>query len=108
MKKIIVKNVEISFTGIQDTDYWSLTDIARFKNPDDPNVVIANWVRRIETINFLKLWEVLNNKDFKPTEFEGFKSKPGENAFTLSPKKWIELTEAIGIKVKTLQIKEYL
>ena len=100
MKKIIVKNVEINLTGIQDDDYWSLTDIAKFKNPEDPNAVIANWMRRIDTISFLRLWEQLNNKNFKPTDFEGFRSKPGENAFTLSPKKWIELTRAIGIKVK--------
>lgn len=73
MKKIIVKNVEISFTGIQDNDYWSLTDIARFKNPDDPNAVIANWVRKIDTINFLKLWEVLNNKDLNPPISRGLK-----------------------------------
>ena len=101
MNKITVKNIDISITGISDDDFVSLTDLARFKNPEDPNAVIANWIRRVDTISFLRLWEQLNNQNFKPTDFDGFRSKPGENAFTLSPKKWIELTDAIGIKVKS-------
>ena len=101
MNKITVKNIEINVTGISDKDFISLTDLARFKNSEDPNSVIANWMRRVDTISFLKLWEQLNNTNFKPTDFEGFRSKPGENAFTLSPKKWIELTNGIGIKVKS-------
>lgn len=56
---------------------------------------------KIDSLQFLTIWERLNNENFKPTDFEGFKSKPGENAFTISPKKWIELTNAIGIKVKS-------
>ena len=63
--------------------------------------MIANWLRKIDSLQFLTIWERLNNENFKPTDFEGFKSKPGENAFTISPKKWIELTNAIGIKVKS-------
>ena len=101
MNKITVKNIYISITGISDDDFISLTDLARFKNSEDPNAVIANWMRRVDTISYLRLWEQLNNNNFKPTDFEGFRSKPGENAFTLSPKKWIELTNAIGIKVKS-------
>ena len=58
-------------------------------------------MRKVDTLEFLKLWEQINNTNFKPTDFEGFKSKPGENAFTISPKKWIELTNAIGIRVKS-------
>lgn len=100
MNKIVVKDVEINITGIKDDDYISLTDIARLKNNDDTNAVIANWLRRVDTLEFLKLWEILNNEKFKPTDFEGFKSKPGENAFSISPKRWIELTKAIGIVVK--------
>ena len=101
MNKITVKNIDISITGISDDDFISLTDLARFKNSENPNAVIANWMRRVDTISYLRLWEQLNNNNFKPTDFEGFRSKPGENAFTLSPKKWIELTNAIGIKVKS-------
>ena len=101
MKNIIVKNKIISITGIDDDDYVSLTDIARFKTDGETNPVIANWMRRVDTLEYLKLWEQINNVDFKPTDFEGFKSKPGENAFTISPKKWIELTNSIGIRVKS-------
>ena len=101
MNKITVKNIQINVTGIDDDDYISLTDIARFKNEQDPNAVIANWIRRVDSLQFLTIWERLNNEDFKPADFEGFKSKPGENAFTISPKKWIELTNAKGMKVKS-------
>ena len=101
MSKIIVKEQEITITQINDDDYISLTDIARIKNDEDTNMVIASWIRRVDTIEFLKLWEIINNENFKPTDFEGFKSKPGQNAFTISPKKWIELTNAIGLKVKS-------
>ena len=104
MDRIIVKNIDVNITGLTDDDFISLTDLARIKNPSDPNGVIANWLRRIDTINFLSLWESMNNEDFKPTDFEGFKAKPGENAFTLSSKKWIELTNANGLRVKSGKI----
>lgn len=99
--EIKIKDRAINLTGINDNDYVSLTDIARFKNVEEPNVVIASWLRRVDTIQYLTIWEKINNINFKPTDFEGFKSKPGENAFTLSPTKWKELTNAIGIKVKS-------
>lgn len=101
MNKLIVKGIEINVTGISDNDFVSLTDIARLKNQDDPNSVISNWIRRVDSLQFLTLWEQLNNEKFKPTDFEGFRSKPGENAFTISAKKWVELTNAVGIKVKS-------
>ena len=96
-----VSKKQTNIAGIEDNDYISLTDIARFKNEEDTHDVIANWLRTIDSLQFLTIWERLNNENFKPTDFEGFKSKPGENAFTISPKKWIELTNAIGIKVKS-------
>jgi hypothetical protein len=77
-------------------DFISLTDIARYKS-DEPNDVIKNWMRSKDTIEFLGLWELLNNPDFKPVEFDGFKKEAGYNAFTMSPKKWIENTNAIGL-----------
>ena len=101
MSTIIVKDKEITIVQINEDDYISLTDIAKIKNDEDTNMVIASWIRRVDTIEFLKLWELINNENFKPTDFEGFKSKPGQNAFTISPKKWIELTNAIGLKVKS-------
>ena len=78
MNKITVKNIEINVIGIGDDDYISLTDIARFKNEEDPNAVIANWLRRVDSLQFLTIWEKLNNEQFKPTDFEGFRSKPGD------------------------------
>lgn len=99
MKSIVVKDKVINITGITDEDYISLTDIAKIKNDEDTNMVIVSWLRRIDTLDFLRLWESINNENFKPTDFEGFKSKPGQNAFTISPKRWIDLTNAIGIKV---------
>lgn len=82
-------------------DYVSLTDIARYKNKEEPNVVVANWMRNYSTIEYLGIWERLNNPNFKPVEFEGFLKAAGSNAFTLSPKKWSEITNAIGLLVKS-------
>ena len=81
-------------------DYISLTDIARYKS-DEPFIVINNWLRSKDTIEFLGLWESMNNINFKPIEFDRFKNEAGSNAFTLSPQKWIEKTNAIGIVCKS-------
>ncbi len=90
--------------GIYTTDYEnefvSLTDIARYKS-DDPTAVIQNWMRNRDVIDFLGLWEGLHNPDFKPLEFEGFRNQAGANAFTMSPKKWIDATAAIGMVSKS-------
>ena len=101
MNKITVRNVDINITGISDGDFISLTDLAKLKNEEMPNDVIRHWLRRVDTLNYLHLWETLNNPNFKPADFGGFKSRPGENAFTISPQKWVQLTNAIGIKVKS-------
>jgi hypothetical protein len=79
-----------------ENDYISLTDIARYKS-DDPAATIQNWMRGRDVIEFLGLWEELSNPEFKPLEFEGFKVQAGANAFTMSPKKWVDSTNAIGI-----------
>jgi hypothetical protein len=100
MAKITVQNTQVTVILINDTDYISLTDIARYKS-DDPNAVIANWMRNRNTIEFLGIWETLYNPEFKPLEFEGFRKEAGLNAFTLSPKKWIESTAAIGLIAKS-------
>lgn len=77
-----------------------MTDLARYKS-DEPNAVIANWMRNRNTIEYLGIWEQLYNSGFKPIEFEGFRMQAGLNAFTLSPKKWIGATGAIGIVAKS-------
>ena len=85
-----------TFVGSED-DYISLTDIARYRNPEAPADVVKNWMRLRNTIEYLGLWEQLNNPNFKLVEFDQFKSESGANAFVLSPKKWIEETNAIGL-----------
>ena len=95
---IEAKGISIAVhSGFNQADYISITDIARYKS-DDPNAVLQNWLRNRETLEFLGLWEKLNNPGFKPLEFEGFRKEAGRNAFTMSPKKGVETTGAIGIK----------
>ncbi len=100
-KKIVVQNIEISIkTSANDNDYLCLTDIARVKNADEPKDVVKNWLRNISTVEFLGLWESINNPEFKGVEFDPLRKQAGRNAFTLSPEKWITLTHAIGITTK--------
>ena len=82
-------------------DYISLTDIARYKNVHEPKDVVKNWLRVRDTIEFLGLWETIHNPNFKGVEFDSFRKEAGTNAFTLSPQRWIENTNAIGILSKS-------
>ena len=82
-------------------DYISLTDIARYKNVHEPKDVVKNWLRVRDTIEFLGLWETIHNPSFKGVEFDSFRKEAGTNAFTLSPQRWIENTNAIGILSKS-------
>lgn len=100
MAKINVKHTDVTIIKIDEVDYISLTDIAKHKS-DEPNAVIGNWMRNRNTIEYLGIWETLYNQNFKPLEFEGFRNEAGLNAFTLSPQKWIERTNAIGIVSKS-------
>jgi hypothetical protein len=95
--KITVKGIDVRYNRINQNDYISLTDIAKFKNANAPKDVVKNWLRSKETIAFLGLWETLNNPDFKGVEFDSFRNEAGFNAFTLSPEQWVEKTNAIGI-----------
>jgi hypothetical protein len=100
-QKIVVKEMEISMFIRNEGDYISLTDIAKLKNKDMPADVVKNWMRTHSTIEFLGLWEKINNPSFKLVEFDGFKNESGSNSFVLSPQKWIETTRAIGIVSKS-------
>ncbi len=100
MAKINVKQTDVTILKVNEEDYISLTDIAKFKS-DEPTAVIANWMRNRNTIEYLGIWESLYNVHFKPLEFEGFKMEAGLNAFTLSPQKWIDSTNAKGIISKS-------
>ena len=96
-KKIKVLGTEISLAYEKKEDYISLTDIARYKNPEEPKDAVKNWLRNKNTIEFLGLWERINNVNFKGVEFGSFLSQAGSNSFVLSPQRWIEKTNAIGI-----------
>ena len=106
MTKIKKDTIEAKGISIQiytedfKNDYISLTDIAKYKNSEEPNVVVANWMRNYNTIEYLGIWEKLNNPNFNPLEFEGYLEQAGSNAFTLSPQKWSNSTNAIGLFVK--------
>ena len=94
---IEVKGSSVTVLSRRDDDYISLTDIAKHKEPDRSDHVIQNWMRNRNTIEFLGVWERLNNADFKPLEFEGIRNKAGLNSFVLTPKQWIDATHAIGL-----------
>lgn len=94
-------NVLKTDVEIKSGDYISLTDIARYKNPDEPKDVVKNWLRSKNTIEFLGLWERINNDSFKGVEFDSFLNNAGSNAFVLSPQRWVEKTSAIGIISKS-------
>jgi hypothetical protein len=100
---IKVQGVEITFFSQQNRadNYICLTDIARYKNPVEPKDVVKNWLRNRGTIEFLGLWETIHNPDFKGVEFDPLLFEAGSNAFTMSPSRWVELTNAIGIFTKT-------
>ena len=102
MKETIHANgVDIGiYTSDFQNEYILITDIARYKS-DEPKDVIKNWMRGKDTIQFLGLWEKLHNPNFKGVEFDAFRMQAGANAFTMSPKKWIESTNAIGIVSKS-------
>jgi KilA-N domain len=99
--KIKVLEKEIAVHTLRDVDYICITDIARYKNAERTDDLIRNWLRNRNTIEFLGIWEQLNNPRFKPVEFDGFKKQAGLNSFTLTPKQWIEKTNAIGIVSKS-------
>ena len=104
MKKdtIEAKGIAVQvYTEDFESEYISLTDIARYKNPHEPKDVVKNWLRSRDTIEFLGLWETLHNPKFKGVEFDSFRKEAGTNAFTLSPQRWIEKTNAIGIVSKS-------
>lgn len=97
---INANGLDIRISSINEDDYISLTDIAKYRS-DDPTAVIQNWLRNRNTLEFLGLWEQMNNTNFKPLEFEVFRNEAGLNSFVLSPKKWIKATNAIGMISKS-------
>lgn len=101
MAKISVLDTDITVVKQDQEDYISLTDIAKSKNPNDANEIIRNWLRNRNTIEFLGIWEKIYNPNFKTVKFDGFRKEAGLNSFTLSTKKWVESTGAIGLVSKS-------
>jgi len=97
---IKVKEVSVSTLKVNGSDYISITDIARQRNPVEPKDVVKNWMRLKNTLEYLGLWEQLNNPTFKGVEFDPLLKEAGSNAFTMSPTRWVETTGAIGIITK--------
>ena len=96
-EKIEVKGTAITILKSDANDYISLTDIARYKDESNMDTIIQNWLRNRNTIELLGFWEQMYNTDFNPLEFEGFRKQAGLNSFVMTPKKWIESTNAVGI-----------
>ena len=107
MKKDIIKteikvmNNKVSILRINDNDYISLTDLARYVNEEEPKIPIQTWMRNKNVVSFLGLWEKIHNVNFKGIEFTTFENEAGKNSFYLSPQKWIKETGAIGIISKS-------
>lgn len=92
-----IKNIEVAFQSFDEKDYISLTDIARHKDKDRSDYVIQNWLRNRNTIEFLGLWEKVNNPKFKSIEFDGLRQQSGLNSFSLTPQRWTNETDGIGL-----------
>lgn len=99
MDKIVVREKEISITGSGDEDYVSLTDIARIKNSKEPKDVIKNWLRNRATLEYVGLWEKINNTNFKGIEFDSLLLEAGTNSFTMSPTRFIREYNSKGFRV---------
>ena len=100
MAKIIVQNTTVKTLRHNDNDYICITDIARQKNPVEPKDVVKNWMRIKNTLEYLGIWEKLNNPNFKGVEFDPLLAEAGNNSFTMSPSRWVQITGAIGIVTK--------
>ena len=99
-KKINVQGVDIVLYEDNSSDFISLTDIARHKDSENTDTIVQNWMRNRNTIELLGFWEMIYNPDFKPLEFEGFRKQAGLNSFVMTPKRWIDSTNAKGIVSK--------
>lgn len=99
--QMVVKDQVINVIRIDDKEFISLTDLARYADEDDPRYPIQNWMRNKDVISYLGLWESIHNENFKGVEFDTFKNEAGSNKFKISPQKWIRETNAIGMISKS-------
>lgn len=99
--EIVVNDQKIGVLRINNKEYISLTDLARYADNEEPRLPIRDWMRNKEVISYLGLWESIHNENFKGGEFDTFKNEAGSNKFKMSPQKWIRETNAIGIISKS-------
>ncbi len=95
--EIIVKENKVGVMRIGNTNYISLTDLAKYQNSSDPSFTVKNWLRRVTNIDYVGLWEQIHNDNFNLVEFDQIKTEYGRNSFAMSPTQWIKRTNAIGI-----------
>ena len=95
--EIKVKETKVGILRVGNVNYISLTDLAKYQNSSDPSFTVKNWLRRINTIDYIGLWEEIHNQDFNLVEFDQIKTEYGKNSFAMSPTQWIKRTNAIGI-----------
>jgi len=98
---MIVKGKDVSMFTKEHIEYISLTDMAKSKDANRSDYIIQNWIRNRNSIEFIGLWEILHNSNFNSIEFDGFRNNAGLNSFSLTPQRWIEKTNAIGIISKS-------
>ncbi len=99
--KVVAMGIQVAVLKKNEGDYISLTDIARFKDSERSDYIVQNWMRNRSAVEFLGLWEKIHNPNFNSIEFDGVKNESGANSFSLTPKRWIEATNAIGIITKS-------
>ena len=95
--EIVVKENKVGILRVGNVNYISLTDLAKYQNSSDPSFTVKNWLRRVTTIDYVGLWEQINNVDFNLVEFDQIKTEYGKNSFAMSPTQWIKRTNAVGI-----------
>ncbi len=100
-REIEVLDTPVKVFRVEQNDFISLTDIARHRDQERGDYIIQNWLRNRNTIEFLGIWEQLNNPGFNSIEFDGIRHHAGLNSFSLTPKRWIKQTDAVGIVSKT-------
>ena len=96
-----VKENNVRVMRVNNQDYISLTDLAKYADEDEPRLPIRDWMRNKDVILYLGLWEEIHNENFKGGEFALFKNEARSNTFKMSPQKWIKSTNAIGIISKS-------
>ena len=103
---INVKENEIRVMRVNDEDYISLTDLVRYKNPNNPSDVIKKWLSNYDSIEFLGLWEELSNENFNSAEFSQIKSEAPKKSFTMTPSQWCTRLNAIARKKLSILVKD--